>query len=99
MKNFKLVEDICGLERAPGGSVGDRLAREQDQEERNQVGNSSPCNRQEIQDGNREDQLGPRAIWGTIHVTQWPLELHELSPKWLWGTIHVTPGATEFGEK
>jgi len=77
VKNFKLVEDICGLERAPGGSVGDRLAREQDQEERNQVGNSGPCNRQEIQDGNREDQLGPRAIWGTIHVTPGATEFGE----------------------
>ena len=79
MKNFKLVEDICGLERAPGGSVGDRLAREQDQEERNQVGNSGsgPCNRQESQDGNREDQLGPRAIWGTIHVTPGATEFGE----------------------
>ena len=71
LKNFKPVEDICGLERASGGSVGDRLARQQDQEERNQVGNSGsgPCDRQESQDNNREDQPGPRAIWGTIHVT------------------------------
>ena len=79
MENFKPVEDICGLERAPSGSVGDRLAREQDPEERNQVGNSSsgPGNRQESQDSNREDQLGPRATWGTIHATPGATEFGE----------------------